>query len=192
MSKNFVVEKRGIGQLSVTSYPKKEWFTIIFLHVWLVGWVFGEVSAVDILFFEGSIFNQDQDYSDDIMFLYVWLIFWTFGGSFAVYYLLWMMFGEEHVSFDKEQITITRVLAFIKRKRRFKLSSVINLGVKLEKNDLDSGKKKAHNFSSNYGSLRFNYSGKEIKFGLDLSEEDALYIYEEIRTISRFTNLVIE
>ena len=158
--------------------------------MWLLGWFLGELIAIDTLFFNNSYFNFETNIEDaDNLFLIVWLFFWSIGGVHAVIYLAWMLFGEEEVIIESKQISITRILAFFSRSKYFENELIVNFRIKIEKDTNYSRRKKANSFLSNYGSLRFNYKGKEVKFGLDLSRTDSELVYNSIKEISRFTNL---
>ncbi|HEX7512218.1 MAG TPA: hypothetical protein VF464_02505, partial [Candidatus Methylomirabilis sp.] len=65
-------------------------FAVVFLGVWLVGWLVGEVTAIAGLAGITSAGNVAAD-----LFLLVWLTFWTIGGCFAAYTWLWMLAGKE-------------------------------------------------------------------------------------------------
>lgn len=192
MSKNYEIIKKGMNEFSFISYPKKRWFGIIFIHLWLIGWLFGEVSVIDTLFFDGVYLQLDSFEKENEVFLYIWLTIWTFGGLFALFQLLWMLFGEEKVKIDRHNIEITRVLALLRKRKKYEIDQILNFRVKLEEKPTFNEQRKANSFFTNYGSLRFSYKGKEVKFGLDLSKKEALIVYENFRDISRFTNLKIE
>jgi hypothetical protein len=73
----------GVEQLRIPI--RRNWFAILFLPAWLVGWGFGEVSAIGQL-------AQGLD-----TFLAAWLVGWTVGGAFAAWMLLSQLFGAEIV-----------------------------------------------------------------------------------------------
>tara|TARA_R110000868_G_scaffold306734_1_gene568005 strand:+ start:36133 stop:36714 length:582 start_codon:yes stop_codon:yes gene_type:complete len=189
MKKNYEIIKKGIGEIEFIFYPKKQWFSIIFIHIWLIGWLFGEVTVINILFFEGSMFNSDTSEGGSYIFLFIWLTFWTYGGFQTIMTLIWMMFGEELVKIKRQDITITRVLAFVRKKKTFELENVKNLIIQIEKGDMFSKKKKVKTAFKNYGSIRFDYKGREKRFGVDLDYNASQEVYNEIKDISRFTNL---
>ncbi|CAG1016117.1 Chaperone protein DnaJ [Anaerolineales bacterium] len=65
---------------------QKRWFLIFFIGFWLVGWVSGEVTALNSLI---SGINSGE-FS---LFMIVWLGGWTIGGGLAAYILFWQIFG---------------------------------------------------------------------------------------------------
>ena len=54
---------------------KKNWFTILFMGVWLGGWSMGEMSAINTLFVSNDGLGSGN------YFMMFWLFGWTIGGS---------------------------------------------------------------------------------------------------------------
>lgn len=73
--------------LRATVPARRSWFLVPFLCLWLVGWAFGEISAIQQL-----ISPSEQT---PFLFLLVWLAGWTVGGAFAFGTLVWQLAGRE-------------------------------------------------------------------------------------------------
>src|SRR5450631_4372375 len=86
--------------LLITIPARKNWFLILFMAFWLVGWFFGEVTAIN------QIIRGHLPHGTNLkgglpigvnLFLLVWLGGWTIGGAFAVVIWLWNFAGFEKV-----------------------------------------------------------------------------------------------
>ena len=54
---------------------RRNWFFLLFMSLWLVGWAFGELGAAH------QLVSNDSAGLEAKAFLIVWLAFWTFGGA---------------------------------------------------------------------------------------------------------------
>jgi len=88
-SPRYTLETTSEGQRAVVP-ARRNWFVILFLCAWLVGWVFGEVSVVHQLLSPSE--NTPQ------LFLLAWLTGWTLGGAFALAAVLWQLACREVIS----------------------------------------------------------------------------------------------
>lgn len=114
----FVVENLTRGA-KVTIPARCSWFAVIFLSVWLVGWVLGEITAVKQLLAPSE--------KTPVVFLLVWLAAWTFGGATAVATMAWQVAGKEILTFDAASLE-RRLEAFgIGRSRRYRMAEIRNL-----------------------------------------------------------------
>jgi hypothetical protein len=76
------------------------WPVVVFLGLWLAGWVTGEVFALRQILSPSPLPAK--------AFLAVWLAFWTFGGSAALSICVWMLAGHERVRLRPDALTIQR------------------------------------------------------------------------------------
>ena len=76
------------------------WPVVVFLGLWLAGWVTGEVFALRQLLSPSPLPAK--------VFLAVWLTFWTFGGTAALSICVWMLAGHERVRLRPDALTIQR------------------------------------------------------------------------------------
>src|SRR4051812_28316241 len=99
----------NFDQLQIIIPSKKNWFVLLFLVVWLGGWIMGESFATEDL-------TQSNNNIPD-HFLYVWLCGWTIGGIVVIRMVLWVLFGKEIIEAGKGQLSISKKMAlFVKDK----------------------------------------------------------------------------
>lgn len=165
-SPRFVLEQTPAGLHAVVP-ARRNVFVLLFMCVWLGGWVFGEVHAIREL----TSPTENTPY----LFLAVWLAGWTLGGAFAVGTVLWQFAGREVISIGSGTLE-HRVEAFgIGRTRSYRLSDVKNL--------------RATDFSANpftnqaawfppvtgsgFGPVAFDYGARTMRFAPALEEAEA-------------------
>jgi hypothetical protein len=126
----------------------------IFLSAWLIGWLFGEISALTSLFRMHSLLNPGA------LFLLVWLAGWTVGGVVAAAVLAMTLDGREIVSFTAEEVD-RRAEAFGRGLNwKYVMPEVTNL----RPTGNDDGVKSF---------ISFDHKGKTIRFGTGLNETEA-------------------
>jgi hypothetical protein len=76
------------------------WPLVVFLGLWLAGWVTGEVFALRQILSPSPLPAK--------VFLAFWLTFWTFGGTAALSICVWMLAGHERVRLRPDALTIQR------------------------------------------------------------------------------------
>ena len=76
------------------------WPVVVFLGLWLAGWVTGELFALRQVLSPSPLPAK--------MFLAVWLTFWTFGGTAALSICVWLLAGHERVRLRPDALTIQR------------------------------------------------------------------------------------
>ncbi|MGY2733051.1 hypothetical protein ACVWYO_000725 [Sphingomonas sp. UYP23] len=115
MAQNFI-EPRGLRHTVETidgverlRIPiRRQWFMVLFLPLWLVGWGFGWFSAA----------MQISQHFDT--FLAVWLCAWTVGGIFAGGILFGQLFGAELVSVVGRDLQVQVGVGPLKRIWRYR------------------------------------------------------------------------
>jgi len=145
---------------------------IVFLGLWMIGWVAGEFSALRGLIFGGIGLNIAT------LFLLVWLVGWTAGGVVFGSILLLMLDGREIVSVG-DGIVRRRVEAFgVGLSWRYPLEQVSNWRPTGDESGVKSF-------------MAFDHDGpkgsKTIRFGTGLTEPRAEEICAEVW--SRFPSL---
>ncbi len=95
----------------ITIPSRKNWFIILFLGFWLMGWAFGEIMVLGIIgtsVFAAAV-GKTPDASAGFLgvsgFLLFWLAGWTVGGGYAIYLFLWQVTGKEVVDVSFSGIT---------------------------------------------------------------------------------------
>ena len=76
------------------------WPVMVFLGLWLAGWMTGEVFALRQILSPSPVPAK--------VFLAVWLAFWSFGGTAALSICVWMLVGHERVRLRPDALTIQR------------------------------------------------------------------------------------
>ncbi len=94
------------------------WPVVVFLVLWLAGWVTGEVFALRQILSPAPMLAK--------AFLAVWLAFWTFGGSAALSICVWMLVGHERVRLRQDVLTIQREAFGLGPTRAYELDRILN------------------------------------------------------------------
>jgi hypothetical protein len=95
------------------------WPVVVFLGLWLAGWVTGELFALRQILSPSPLPAR--------VFLAVWLTFWTFGGTAALSICVWMIVGHERVRLRPGALTIQREAFGLGPTRVYELDRVRNL-----------------------------------------------------------------
>jgi hypothetical protein len=95
------------------------WPVVVFLALWLAGWVTGEVFALRQILSPAPVQAK--------VFLALWLAFWTFGGAAALSICVWMLVGHERVRLRPDALTIQREACGLGPTLVYELDRVLNL-----------------------------------------------------------------
>ena len=152
---------------------KKDWGSLIFTPVWLSFWTFGGIMAMKWLIHPGPLTPR--------AFLVLWLTFWLLGEGWAIYWWLWSAFGKEIVTIKEGVLGIQRDILGYGRARSFPIGSVRNLRA--------SGFFPSNSYWDNYlvqlklagGTVGFDVQGQVRKFGIQLTELEALEVVRELK-----------
>lgn len=159
---------------------KKNWFLILFLGVWLGGWAAGETFAI------GALTSQILDGEGfDKVFIFLWLCAWTVGGFFAMKTFWWNLIGKEAITFKQGQVTIAKKGSLFSRPKTYDLREVKKIRAKEEESIFGSpfgGKTNMSAMNSQGGTLRFDYGLQTVKFGIGLSEAEANFILDTLKS----------
>jgi hypothetical protein len=158
-------------ELHITA--KKEWGSLVFLPVWLVGWTFGGVMAIKWVLHPGP--------STPRAFISLWLLGWGLGEGWAIYQWLWTAFGKEIVQIKDGDLTINRDILGRGRSRSFPIGTVTNLRA--------SGVFPSSSYCSNYlalirlggGTVGFDSQSRTQRFGIQLTEPEAQHVVQELK-----------
>ena len=148
---------------------KRQVMMLLFLPLWLIGWVAGEVSVFRSL--------SDGDFTD--FFQIAWLALWTFGGAAAIYTWFWTAFGNHIVTLASGLLTVRPDVFGLGVSREYDSAAVRNLRVIPD----DSGWTKKR---GPQGLIAFDYGAKTIRFGEGIDEAEARMIVEELRARGGF------
>jgi hypothetical protein len=153
--------------LEITIPAPRHWFVLAFLAVWLTGWAFGELSALQSLY-------SSRDSILAAGFLLFWLVGWTVGGAVAGYFFLWMAVGRERILVRADTIMIRREIIGLGRIRSYDLSAVRNLRVQKPTRGAKGNR-------IGWGLIAFESGGQTVRFGMVFSKEEAQMIVDRIK-----------
>lgn len=166
------IENTGSG-IRITIPAKKNYFLILFLAFWLVGWVFGEVVVLT------QIFNPESD--SPKLFMLAWLGGWTVGGAFAIYVWLWNIKGKEIINISSTELQHIRRLPIFQRSKEYDLSSVSRMRVQAQGNPIFGFHNGMEFWGISGGSIVFDYGHSTHKFGAQIDEAEADHIVSTIK-----------
>ncbi|MGC4052606.1 MAG: hypothetical protein QM757_25025 [Paludibaculum sp.] len=158
------------GNLEVSLPSRKNWFILIFLGIWMIGWAVGELGVLGLLF-SGIV----QGPAPPI--ILAWLILWTIGGILALTFLLWGLIGREVISFRENALIIRRQIGRFGFDRRFELAKVHNLRGAAWLTDAGGVIGSIGRFSG-AGTIVFDCGGFTHRFGAGLEPEEAARVVE--------------
>lgn len=165
----------AIDTIVVEIPARKNWAMIIFLCIWLCGWVLGEC------FGAGMVCSLNEGFIN--VFALVWLCGWTLGGVMVFRKILWSIKGREIIIAGDNKLTIKRDMDLFFRPKTYDLNEVKNMRVQ----DVyiatriwgrrDMGLLDA----AGNGIIRFDYGFKTVKFAAGIDEAEAIYLVDQIK-----------
>ena len=182
--------------LHITIPSIKNFFTIIFLGFWLVGWAFGETMAGGKIlaslrtFFIHQPVEINSTLTNELsgmnLFMLVWLILWTAGGLFALYTFFWQLAGEEIIEISFNSIGIQKAILSLGRLKEYSAAHIKDLRVSHSAMafDLHGWSSAASFWGMAGGFIAFDYGAKTIRFGAGVDEAEAKQILEKV--VARF------
>lgn len=153
------------GGEQLTVPLKRNWFVMLFLPVWLCGWVFGEVSA---------IVQLSQGFQS---FLAVWLCGWTIGGAFAIG--LWIgQFGSERLRVVNRDLEVSAGVGPLRRTWLYRGKAIENLMARTPETDLFSMGRNQRPFwmRPRTGAVKFDYGADSIYLATGVDEPEGRMI----------------
>lgn len=155
------------GALEVRIPARKQWFVVLFISFWLVGWAMGWVSATH------HISQRPND-----VFMWAWVAVWTLGGAGVAYSLLWMLWGVETIRLTSRDLIHRRRIGPWQSTREFALAEVANFRVRAVQ-----AEGRQRNLSSQQNRLNFDYGAKTFELGKGLDDAEATQI---VAALERF------
>lgn len=162
------LEYTGLG-LRIMIPTKKNWFAILFLPCWLVGWLFGEVEVSALLITGKS--------GEQTLFLVFWLLLWTLGGGFALLALLWQLAGKQVIMLQPGFLSVENKIFQWGTKKTYDLSLIKNVRLAYgSKNSIFSASWGMEYWGFGKGHIAFNYGMKTINIAPFIDEPEAQYL----------------
>ncbi len=103
----------GVEQLRIP--PRRMWFALVFLPVWLVMWTFGGIQAIV------------QETAEPGAFLAIWLVFWAVGWTFAASTFAMQVAGAEWIRVERGDLVISAGIGPLRRSWRYRGAMVRDL-----------------------------------------------------------------
>ena len=160
----------GPEGLSFVIPSRRQWFAMVFLPFWLVGWCFGEVFAIGAL-----VSGRGPS-----LFLLAWLTLWTVGGAFAALAWLWMLSGRERVVLTPSLLVHRYELLGLSRSREYDISNVQNLRVSPESFNPWNMGGGLRMWGFGGGVVAFDYGAKTIRVAASVDEAEGRTIVSRI------------
>lgn len=158
------------GNLEISMPARRNWFIIIFLGFWMVGWTVGEAGVVGLLL-SGIVRGPAP------AIILAWLLMWTLGGLLALTFLLWGLIGREVLSIRDNALILRRQIGRFGFDRRFELARVRNLRCAAWIQD-EGGVIGSIGRFSGAGTLVFDCGGLTHRFAAGLTPEEARDVVE--------------
>jgi hypothetical protein len=188
ISPRYQIENLGMAT-QITIPAKKNWLPLIFLAIWLTGWLCGELFALGVLLSSvGGLLAQLFGFSVDFIdfdsnemggvfvmgFMLVWLIIWTYGGYSALRTFLWQLAGKEIVEASRMGIKLSRLILGLGRVKEYQAGEIADLRL------LEDHERIEKKTMAGLNMLAFDYEFDTVEFGGGLTPAEAKGILEEI------------
>jgi hypothetical protein len=162
------------GGIKATVPARRNWFVLLFLCAWSVGWVLGEIHAIKVL--------TSPSESSPQLFMLVWITGWTIGGVFVAATILWQLAGKEVLSIGPTLFE-HRVEAFgVGRTRSYKKTEIRNLRTtEYASNPLTNQTAMLPPVTgAGYGPVAFDYGARTFRFAPSLEDAEAKLLVEKL------------
>jgi hypothetical protein len=163
----------GPEGLEIIIPARRHLLVLLFLGVWLVGWLMGEMTVT------AQFFSRRP--AGAAAFLLIWLMFWTLGGGLAAYIWLWMLVGKERILMGTSMLQMKRDVLGVGRTQTYEFYKIRNLRVASEPTGpRDAGA--ALRLAGLVGGLiAFEHEGKTVRFGAGIDETEARRIVDRMK-----------
>jgi hypothetical protein len=185
-----------IGGLQITIPAARSPSLMLFLSVWLISWLIGELavlaSLAAVLFGMKAwlrLGNSDASY---LPLITIWLAFWTLAGAVMMDAFIWKFRGREVIGIDPDggSLVIRRPGTLIpRRSQTFSMDEVRNLRfAPLSLSMFPSPFSFRQNWEAQLqwlgtggGSIAFDHAGGTQRFGIQLSETESRRLIKTIK-----------
>lgn len=162
------IERRD-GAERIVIPARRNWFAILFLPLWLMGWTIGGGAAIAQLA-GGDLHGQER------AFLAVWLCGWIVGWLFAAGTLAWQFVGAERIAVEQGDLVLSTDVGRVARTRRFRGSEVRRLRVAGSPVGAMLGGGMGPFWPAMTGALRFDHGARTVAFASGIDEAEAATI----------------
>lgn len=158
------------GSPEISMPARRNWFILIFLGTWMVGWAVGELGVLGLLL-SGIVRGPAP------LLILAWLLMWTIGGMLALTFLLWGLIGREVLSIQGNALVLRRQIGRFGFDRRYELARVRNLRCAAWILD-NGGVIGSIGRFSGAGTLVFDCGGFTHRFAAGLTPDEARYVVD--------------
>lgn len=174
-----------VGGFRVTIPARPNVPLILFLSLWLCGWLIGEI-LVPLGALGGIMMARDNgDRVQGFVALFLWFPFWTVGGLLMLLALLWNIAGREVITLSDATLCTKRALGTYQRSRSYDLAGIRNMRfAPLVYNPFSMSGSWQYQFQMlgvAGGSVAFDHGGKTYRFGNALPETESLRLIATIK-----------
>ncbi|TIX48906.1 hypothetical protein [Alteraurantiacibacter aquimixticola] len=141
-------------------------FVIPFLALWLTGWSFGGIAAIN------ALFNSEKFQ----LFLLVWLVGWVIGLAFALSWLGWLLAGKMRLAVRHGGLEFRWAMPLLSGIRRYNVREMRNLrpaGSMFGMHIPSLQPSAPPFFPFQQGGIRFSYGGRSVTVMHGLDEAEA-------------------
>ncbi len=148
---------------------------LLFLPVWLAGWVFGEAAALATL-----VGRRGPGSAPDLLLVF-WLLAWSVAGVLVVAAFLWNAFGRETVEISGRTLRVSRRALGLGRTREYDGAQVRELRVLAPPPGPPAQPEGMRHAGFGGGAVAFEYGTRTVRVLGGLDEEEAARVGEELR-----------
>ncbi len=149
---------------------------LLFLPLWLAGWVFGEAAALAALAGRERLRSPAPD-----AFLVLWLLAWSVAGVLVVAAFLWNAFGRETVEISGRTLRVSRRALGLGRTREYDGAQVRELRVLAPPPGPPAQPEGMRHAAFGGGAVAFEYGTRTVRVLGGLDEPEAARVVEELR-----------
>ena len=142
------------------------------LVLWIILWTIAGIGILSQFFFP-----QPEGFTT---YLIVWLAFWAYFEYKVVLAYRWRKFGLERIVIKDDMVFITREIANRGIPEKYEVNWIKNLKIKeVKKENFIAAISKAY-WNPGEEKIVFDYKGKEIHFGMELSDKEVKNIVKRL------------
>lgn len=162
-------------EINISASISKKKYTL--LWVWLLLW-----TLCGMIVFSQFFVNHGQQTK---IFMFVWFIFWIYFEYKIVFAYMWRKGGKEIIKLNRDGISIKRDINGNGKEKFYTKESIDNFKI------VDFGSKNiALHMNTSFWAiggetLKFESNGKQVAFGMQLTELEAKEVYKQIKFILR-------
>ncbi len=158
------------GMEAITFHASRNWFSILFIGVWLTIWTIGGFAA-----FSQLVFGEAR------LFLAIWHVGWAIGWLFAASWLGWQLGGKLRVSVQEQAMIYRWAMPFVSKTKHYDGQQVKNLRTGRSMWPWGGGFINVSYppfFPMTFGSVQFDYGGRTLHLMPGLDEAEGRQIVE--------------